>query len=218
MTKLIVALDLPSVSEALKVVHFLRDLDVIYKIGPYLLLDKELQTLINKLQGYKLMWDTKLNDIPSTMKAGVTAAANRSILLMTLGAGIEQEQAKAAISGQRDGLPKLLMVVALTSTSSHLRGTILKKAVAALTWGLNGVIVTGLGAIAIRKTCGPNFIIACPGIREIGISQDDQRLVVTPRKAVKNGADYIIIGRQIVNSLDVRATTEGILFKMAEVS
>lgn len=212
MSQLIVALDLPTVEDAVWVTRRLKPVDVMFKIGPTILYRQGVDELFYRLEG-RLMLDVKLNDVPSVMKAAVGAAAARGVSLMTLGEGVTEDQVRAAVSGQFDGLPKLLVVTRLTSRANTVKGQMVtvSRALEALQWGADGVVASGYEVEEIRWRCGGAFLIVCPGIRPAGSEHHEQSRVVTPAEARKAGASHIIVGRPIVQTSDVLAATRTIL-------
>jgi orotidine-5'-phosphate decarboxylase len=82
--------------------------------------------------------------------------------------------------------------------------------------GLDGVVASPLEIAAIRKACGPQFVIVTPGIRPAGqAGKDDQARTLTPAEAVAAGATYLVIGRPITGASDPRATAEAIAAETA---
>jgi orotidine-5'-phosphate decarboxylase len=126
---------------------------------------------------------------------------------------------KAAV--EEDNGVNILSVTVLTSFGEEemremgFTGTIedlvLKRATRALQIGCDGVISSGLEAPRLRKNLGDNFIVVTPGIRpgkNIEIFQDDQKRIVTPKEAIINGADYVVVGRPISTAKDPIAVVE----------
>ena len=181
--------------------------------------------------GFEIFLDLKLHDIPNTVAGAVAAAAElpkvRLINLHALG-GLEMMQAaRDALTRKRNG-PALLAVTILTSMDAPemarvgISGTPANRAVElarlAKQAGLDGVVASGNEALAIRRECGPKFLIVVPGIRPAGTDAADQARVTTPTQAIKLGADYLVVGRPITGAKDPRAAALKISNEIASAS
>lgn len=200
MTKLIVALDMPR-QEALELVQvFDADKlgDIMYKIGPHLMY-YGLDWL--RLMGHQPLLDAKLADIPSTMEAGVHAAFTLGIRWMTLGPGLSKEQVRAARRGQTNGYPKLWGVTTLTSGKEFVPSLAISRAAQLQLWGLDGAILPGEVLVDTRYEVGREFTLAVPGVRMTYDPALDQNQIISPAKACRDGADYIIVGRPITEAM-----------------
>jgi orotidine-5'-phosphate decarboxylase len=188
----------------------------------------------------------KLHDIPQTVAGSVRAAASLTgVKMLTIHAsgGPAMMRAAREAVGKKRNRPKLLAVTVLTSMDA----TQLKKmgirrsppeqvlylARLARDAGMDGVITSPLEVAAVRKACGPGFLLVVPGIRPAapapggttshrssgrspGLASDDQRRVATPAAALRAGADYLVIGRPILDAPDPVAAADAILREMAE--
>ncbi|MEE8622738.1 MAG: orotidine-5'-phosphate decarboxylase [Alphaproteobacteria bacterium] len=228
--RLIVALDVPSVVEARKLVQELDRVVCFFKVGLYLQLAEGIEKFIDDLirDGNKIFIDYKYGDIGASMKGGVAAAARRGINFLTVqGSGeLTKEVMKAALAGKGDSDLKLFFVTLLTSLDesdlrdlgrrSSVETIVLSRAKQALEIGFDGVIASGLEARAIRKLAGPDrFLIVTPGIRPAGAGLDDHKRAVTPAEAIKEGADYLVVGRPIIKDPNPRAAARQILDEMS---
>jgi orotidine-5'-phosphate decarboxylase len=92
---------------------------------------------------------------------------------------------------------------------------VLHRAKLAKEAGFDGVIASGHEAAAIRKVVGPDFLIVTPGIRPQGAGTQDQARAMTPKAAIKAGADYLVVGRPITRASDPRAAAEAIVAEIA---
>lgn len=113
--------------------------------------------------------------------------------------------------------PKLLGVTKLT----HLDATceqIVSMARVAVAGGLDGIICSGHEAAAVRRACGPDFIIFTPGIREAAVAGDDQNRVMTARQALLEGATRLVVGRPLTAAADPRAVAQTMLFDVGRLS
>ena len=165
--------------------------------------------------GCNIFLDLKYHDIPSTVAGAVKMAARlpsvRLMTLHTLG-GVEMLEAAATAVRSAKARPKLLGVTVLTShDAASLRrvgisgppgSRALKLAKLAKRAGLDGVVASAHEIRAIRRACGPKFLIVVPGIRLDSSAEDDQSRVATPTEAIRAGADYLVIGRPITGARD----------------
>lgn len=229
--RLIVALDVPSVPEALSIVDDLDGLVSFFKVGLHLQVRPGIEGLIESLgdAGKDIFLDYKLGDIGETMRGGVAGAADRRVSFLTIqGSGdLTQEHVAAALSGKADGLPRVLRVSLLTSLGEKdaqavygktVQELVMERARQAHDWGCDGVIASGHEAKAIKQEFGPDFLVVTPGIRPRDAAVGDQKRVVTPGKAIKAGADYLVVGRPIVKSANRRAAAQAIIDEMKEAA
>jgi orotidine-5'-phosphate decarboxylase len=220
-TPVIVALDYPSAEPALALVARLSPQLCRLKVG------KELFTrsgpaLVEKLQrqGFEVFLDLKFHDIPNTVAAAVSAAADLGVWMVNVhasGGRRMMEAASAALQG-RAHRPLLIGVTVLTSmTDADLAELGYNESaaervqrLAALTadCGLDGVVCSALEAPSLRQARGDGFCLVTPGIRLVGDAPGDQRRVVTPADAIAKGANYLVIGRSITGAADPLAALE----------
>ncbi|MCH8187775.1 MAG: orotidine-5'-phosphate decarboxylase [Proteobacteria bacterium] len=225
--RLIVALDVPSVDEALSIIGDLDGLVSFFKVGLHLQVRPGIEGLIESLgdAGKDIFLDYKLGDIGETMRGGVAGAAARRVRLLTIqGSGdLTEEHVVAALSGKADGLPGILRVTLLTSLGEadaqnaygkSVQELVMERARQAKAWGCDGVIASGREAKAIKRELGPEFLVVTPGIRPRDAAVGDQKRVVTPGQAIEAGADYLVVGRPIVKSADRRAAAQAIIEEM----
>ena len=207
--RLILALDVESAAEARSVVATLGETVNFYKVGLGLQfrggieLAKEL-----KRQGKRVFLDTKIWDIGATTKAAVQSIAEMGMDFVTVHGN--KATLKEAVAGRGNHSLKLFAITVLTSLDDddlHQMGytvgvekMVMYQTRAALEAGFDGVITSGLEAAMIRECAGPKLIIVTPGVRSAGVGKDDQKRVVTPEGAIKAGADYIVMGRQILRA------------------
>jgi len=226
--RVIVALDFPDASRALALVARLEPAACRLKVG------KELFTaagpgLIEQLRkaGFEIFLDLKYHDIPSTVAAACAAAAELGVWMLNvhaMGGRAMMEAARAALSRHRTP-PKLVAVTLLTSvgtTELHDIGlpgnpqeVVVRLARLAQACSLDGVVCSAQEARDLRQRCGPGFLLVTPGIRPAGSLTDDQRRVATPREALADGADYLVIGRPITQAPDPLAALRGISAEIA---
>jgi orotidine-5'-phosphate decarboxylase len=218
--RLIVALDLPTVDEARTLVQRLGAAVGFYKIGLQLLFAGGVE-LARELagQGKKVFLDAKLLDIDQTVESATRSATALGIDFLTIHGLLPTMQ--AAVRGRGTNQTRLLAVTVLTSqgpldmaelgTRYTVEEMVLRRAVAAVTAGCDGVIASGREARAIRAATGTRLLIVAPGIRSTGIAADDQKRATTPEEAIAAGADYLVMGREILRSPEPGLAAEAIL-------
>jgi len=236
-SSLIVALDFDSLSSAVKFAKQVADLVGMFKIGNQLFTAagpsavKEIAAL-----GSGVFLDLKYHDIPNTVAGAVLSAAAMSgvelLNVHALGGKAMMEAAAQAISaGVPMGAdrPRLLAVTILTSMDHKamkevgVGGTpklrVVKLAELAKKAGVDGVVASVQEAKAIRKACGPDFLIVTPGVRPkdsaVEPAADDQARKATPIEAIRAGADFLVVGRPILAAADPRAVAQSIVDEIA---
>lgn len=224
--RLIVALDMPSIDEATRLVAKLGDSVTFYKVGLELLFAGGLELAQSlRASGKHVFLDMKLLDISHTVERAVANASELGLNFLTVH-GHDLKTLKAAVAGRGSSKLKLLAVTVLTNLGQddlHLHGTtltpaelVLRRAKMAHEAGFDGVISSGQEAARIREAVGPGFLIVTPGIRLMGSSMDDQERVTTPESAISSGADYIVVGRPITQSSDPKVAAESFVHHIRE--
>jgi orotidine-5'-phosphate decarboxylase len=137
-------------------------------------------------------------------------------------------QAAREAAGNRKDRPKLLGVTVLTSFDAAtlreigMSGTIESRAVGlarlAKNAGLDGAVCSAHEARAIRRACGPKFVILIPGVRPSRGVANDQSRIGTPSEAIRAGADYLVVGRPITAAANPRAAAIAIVNEIASAS
>ena len=231
--RLIVALDVASVDQALRVVERLDNVSF-FKIGLQLFVAGGLVDLLQALRDKRVFVDLKLpGDIGNTIAAVVDVCVENRVRFLTLSESMPRPAiaaAKRARAARQTPYPQLLTVPFLSSLDaqdfaemapqtegsaarSHadLDGYIVARAGAALQAGCDGVIVSGSAIAACRRQFPPPVVIVSPGIRPAGAPADDQKRHTTPGEAVRLGADYLVVGRPIVKDRDPRAAAARVI-------
>lgn len=212
--RIIVALDVPKVVEAVDLVERLQGSVDFFKVGLQLLLAPGNEAFVRSLlqTGRQVFLDYKFHDIPETVKQAVARAADLGAALITVHA--TPQVMKAAVEGRGAAeFPRILAVTVLTSLSAsdlkamgHEQGPaelVEMRARQAIEAGCDGVVASGHEAAAIRRlSSGRPFLIVTPGIRPASAAVNDQQRVMTPAQAIANGADYLVIGRPITAAPD----------------
>lgn len=229
--RLIVALDVSDIRRALALVSLLRGRVGGFKIGlelSFLMLAmvaapdddgeafdnfRKVRELFAMLRGERVFWDVKFDDIPHTV-AGATKAIQRlKAFMFTVHASAGSDAMEAAATHKAKSLT--LAVTVLTSLPANKR-VVLKRARAARKAGFDGVVCSAREAKLIRgdrKLSG--LILVTPGIRDEDAPPDDQKRATTATEAILAGADYLVIGRPIINQDDPAAVAEKLVAKIA---
>jgi orotidine-5'-phosphate decarboxylase len=224
--RLIVALDMPVLDEARRLVNTLGDTVNFYKVGLELVFAGGLEFARElKRQHKRVFLDMKLLDIGNTVERAVANIAELGFDFLTVH-GCDLKTLRAAVAGRKTNPLKLLAVTVLTNLSQddlRQQGSVmapadlvLHRARLAHESGFDGVIASGQEAARIRETIGPGFLIVTPGIRLLGQTTDDQERVMTPGNAIASGADYIVVGRPITQADDPRVVAETFLNHIRE--
>ena len=226
--RIIVAFDYANAKDALALASRLDPKECRVKVG------KELYTaagpaLVEKLlrSDFDIFLDLKFHDIPNTVAGACLAAAELGVWMVNvhaLGGRTMMLAARQALA-QSGKSPKLIAVTLLTSTGAAdmadvgLGGSpqdaVLRLARMAQACGLDGVVCSPQEAGMLRQHCGTGFTLVTPGIRPADSLQDDQSRIATPRQAIANGADYLVIGRPITRAPDPLATLRAINTEIA---
>ena len=215
--RLIHALDVPDAAAARAHVERLGDTVHFYKVGLELFLCGDGFALVDWLLARKrqVFLDLKLFDVPATVGRAVRQLQGRGIHFVTVHGN--DAMLEAAVQEKQD--TGILAVTALTSLdrsdltalgfACDVPQLVLSRAQRALAIGCDGVVSSGLEAVALREDLGTGFLVITPGIRPVD-NQDDQKRTVDVRTAFQNGADYIVVGRPIRDAADPAAAAAAI--------
>src|ERR1700759_2571239 len=209
--RLIVALDLPDVAAAEAMIARLGDSVTFYKIGYQLAYAGGLP-LIRQLAnaGKQVFIDLKLHDIGNTVARGTESVARLGATFLTVPA--YPQTMKAAVDACAGSGLKILAVTVLTSYDDgdlHAAGYRLgvsdlveARARQAQVLGVDGIVCSPEEAASLRKLVGHQMRLVTPGIRPAGSATGDQKRIITPARAIAAGADYLVVGRPIVEEGD----------------
>jgi orotidine-5'-phosphate decarboxylase len=223
--RLIVALDLPSVTAAEAMIARLGDSVTFYKIGYQLAFAGGLP-LIRQLAdaGKKVFIDLKLHDIGNTVARGVESVAALGATFLTVHA--YPQTMKAAVEARAGSNLKILAVTVLTSYDDrdlHAAGYRLgvsdlveARAQQAQALGIDGLVCSPEEAASLRKIVGRQMGLVTPGIRPAGSASGDQKRIMTPARAIAAGADYLVVGRPVMEAADPKAAAETIQAEIAQ--
>jgi len=226
--RLIVALDVDTQKEAEALVEKLSEFVGVFKVGPRLFTRCGPKIIdFVKEKNSRVFYDAKFYDIPSVVKKAAQASAEMGVDLLTLHTLGGSEMMEAAVEGIRseNSQVDVLGVTLLTSLSSrilkeelgierNLTEEIIHLAGLARKAGLDGVITSAWELEELRRNFGSDFILVVPGIRPLRSAKFEQRRVSTPKEAIEKGADFLVVGRPILNSHDPVEITKRILREM----
>jgi orotidine-5'-phosphate decarboxylase len=230
--RLIVALDVSERQKALDLVALLHDHCGMFKVGlePFCNYGPGLVEEIQQLGG-KVFLDLKFHDIPRTVAQAGRAAARLGVAMFNVHIAGGREMLRAVVQEVQaealEQMPKLLGVTVLTSLGAdELQGElginkqpleqVIFWAELAKECGLSGVVASPQEIAAIRERCGRDFLIVTPGIRPLWAAPGDQKRISTPYQAIRAGADYIVVGRPILQAEDPRQAAQQIIREMED--
>ena len=225
--RLIVALDLPGVSEAEAMIARLGDSVSFYKIGYQLAYAGGLPLAAQLAKsGKKVFLDLKMHDIGNTVARGVESVAKLGATFLTVHA--YPQTMKAAVEARAGSGLKILAVTVLTSYDDgdlHAAGYRLNvsdlveaRAQQAQVLGVDGIVSSPEEAAALRKIVGHQMNLVTPGIRPAGSDTGDQKRVMTPARAIEAGADYLVVGRPVMAAEDPRRAAERIVSEIEQAT
>ena len=227
--RIIFPLDVASLEEAESYVETLKDAVGLFKVGLELFIAAGPQVVaaIRRQSAAGVFLDLKLHDIPATVSRAMVRVADLGVTMATVHCGENKAMLEAAVEGGQ-GRVTLLGVTVLTSVSADdvvqagfqeayaadLGALVMKRAAMAEAAGFSGVVCSGLEAARIKQAFGAGFLTVTPGIRPEweNANHGDQKRVLTPAQAIREGADYLVIGRPIRDADDPHQAA----FKIAE--
>ncbi len=223
--RLIVALDVSGLDDAVQIVEKLDGVVSFYKIGFWLQFVPGLEGFMKSLIDSRkhVFLDSKMYDIGESVKKGVENAAQLGIDFLTVHGNAEI--IRAAVEGKAGTNLKILCVTVLTSLDEadltdlgypcSVEELVRFRVRKALEYGCEGVIASTHEARTVREIAGQRqFLIVTPGIRPKGESRHDHKRSGTPANAIAAGADYLVVGRPIIRNPDPAAAARRILEEM----
>lgn len=232
--RLIVALDVPSLNKGKELIDILEDEVIYYKVGLELFLNTRGDIIdYLKAKNKKIFLDLKFHDIPNTVANAAKWATSLGVDMFNVHAGGGEEMLirtkdavqEVACKGNIK-IPLVIGVTVLTSFNEEgfkalgfnpaIPETVQNWALMCKKAGLDGVVSSPQEAQEIKKLCGESFYTVCPGVRPLEAEKGDQKRVMTPKEALKNGADYLVVGRPINANLDPLRAAKDIIAEMEE--
>jgi orotidine-5'-phosphate decarboxylase len=221
--RLIVALDVPSVGDAKRLVEELTGTVSFFKIGLELQFEAG-RPFIDWLlgRGNRVFLDLKFFDVEETVRRATSQVARMGVHFLTVHGN--RAIVKAALSSAQNSHLKILAVTVLTNMDSSdmwefgfdcsVPNLVMHRAKMAIDSGCHGAITSGREVASIRKRAKDDFILVVPGIRPSGNDKHDHKRSVTPAMAIASGADYLVIGRPIRDAVSPKKATEAIWAEM----
>jgi orotidine-5'-phosphate decarboxylase len=224
--RLIVALDLPSVAQAEKAVEQLGDAVTFYKIGYQLAFAHGLALAEALVRARKRVFlDLKLHDIGHTVAKGVESVARIGATFLTVHAF--PQTMKAAVEARAGSSLQILAVTVLTSYDDAdlaaagydmtVPELVSARAAQAHDIGVDGLVCSAAEAVSLRKQA-PDMLLVTPGIRPAAADVGDQKRIMTPAEAIRAGVDYLVVGRPILQAVDLKAAAEAIVAEIAQAA
>jgi orotidine-5'-phosphate decarboxylase len=227
--RLIVALDVPSATQARQIVQSLGESASTYKIGKQLFTAEGPQIVRDLVSsGHKIFLDLKFHDIPNTVAAAVRQAAELRVSMLTVHAsgGSKMLKAAAEAAAQSQARPMVLAVTVLTSlsdadlleigVSGNVLTQVLRLGSLARNSGCGGLVASGREAAELRRELGDGFAIVTPGVRPAGSATGDQARVLTPKEAILAGATHLVVGRPILEAPNAANSANEIVQEIEE--
>jgi orotidine-5'-phosphate decarboxylase len=225
--RLIVALDLSTVAAADAMVTRLGDAASFYKIGYQLAFAGGLPFAGDLARaGKQVFLDLKLHDIGNTVAKGVESVAHLGAAFLTVHA--YPQTMKAATDARGASNLRLLAVTVLTSYDDAdlaaagydftVAELVAERAAQARDMGIDGLVCSAEEAVNLRKLVGHQMTLVTPGIRPAGAASGDQKRIMTPAAAIAAGADYLVVGRPIVDAADPKAAAQAIVAEIADAA
>lgn len=230
--RLIVTLLASTMNEGVKFIKLLKKDIHIFEVGlpTYTTLGPDVVKMVHN-EGCKVFLDLKYHDIPSTVAKAVESAAKLKVAMLTVHASGGSEMLRRSVesavhtAGSSVNRPKIIATTVLTSMDSmadigiqfEVREQVVRLAKMSQKCGLDGVIASPLEIKPIKDACGNNFLIATSGVRPIGSATQDQRRFSSPIMAIAAGADYLIVGRPILQSKHPVEVVHQILAEIKEL-
>ena len=221
--RLIVALDTPDIGEARRLVEQIGEGGIFYKIGMELAYGGGLQFVPElAAAGKQVFLDLKLHDIPNTVGRATAQAAKLGARFLTVHA--YPQTMRAAVAGAKETGMQVLAVTVLTSYDDAdlfdacyrfgVVETVRRRGEQALELGVDGLVASAAEAAMLRQTVGEGLLIVTPGVRPAGAAAGDQKRVAAPAEAIRNGADYLVVGRPVTQAPDPRAAADAVVAEM----
>jgi len=217
---IILALDVESADQARRLVDSLGDTVDFYKVGLELYAAAGMTFVDELISAEKEVFlDLKFHDIGETVKRAVAVVARRNVRFLTVHA--VDKVMRAAVEGKGKSRLRLLGVTVLTDTDQSdldrmgFPGTVeelvVRRAKSSAEIGVSGLVCSPLEVRKVREIVGPDMVLVTPGVRSAGAATGDQKRVATPGKAIADGANYLVVGRQVTRSADPKSEVRRIL-------
>ena len=225
--RLIVALDLSSVAAAEAMTNQLGESVRFYKIGYQLAFAGGLPFAARLIaSGKQVFLDLKLHDIGNTVTKGVESVAQMGATFLTVHA--YPQTMKAAVEGKKGSKLHILAVTVLTSYDDadlaaagyemDVKELAAARAAQARDIGVDGLVCSPEEAASLRDIAGPGMVLVTPGIRPVGSATGDQKRIMTPARAIEAGANYLVVGRPVLEAREPKAAADAIVAEIEQAT
>ncbi len=228
--RLIVALDFHSIDQAKNAVKSLKGIVSFFKLGLRLQYEPGFGDLLTQLkdEGNRIFLDAKMYDIPETVSGAVASAVRREVDFITVHG--DESIMRAAVAAKKDSNLKVFAITVLTSLDDAAlaamgyavgaRALVQLRARLAVQSGCDGIIASADDQPNdLRELAASDgLLIATPGVRRKNAAADDQKRIATPGEAIASGADYLVVGRPIVNADDPVREAQAFIEEMEEAA
>jgi orotidine-5'-phosphate decarboxylase len=217
--RLMVALDVPDRTQALAMRDVIGDGVGWMKVGMRLFVAEGPQLVRELLRFHRIFLDLKFHDIPNTVAQAVESAGSLGVQMVNVhtSGGLAMMEAAARAAAGFPGM-FLIGVTVLTSDARSAEDALRlarERALLAKKAGLHGVVCSAHEVRTIKKDCGEDFLTVTPGIRWGGQDKQDQQRVADPSMAIREGADYLVVGRPILQAASPRQAADEAVAMMA---
>lgn len=228
--RLIIALDYSNMEDAKNIVDILGETVSFYKVGLELFLNSkgEMVEYLTK-KGKKVFLDLKFHDIPNTTTMASLFAAKQNVFMFNVHASGGRAMMESVAKRVKEINPEILSIAVtiLTSFSEEglketfkseltLKDLALNLAKLTKEARMDGIVCSPWEAKAIKELCGENFKTVCPGVRPKWSAANDQERIMTPKDAILNGCDYLVVGRPVTKNEDPVEAAKKILAEIEE--
>ncbi len=224
MNPIIIALDVETADEARQIVQATSPSVDFFKIGMELYAAAGMD-FVKELcgSGKQVFLDMKFYDIGETVRRAVKQVAQSGVRFLTVHGS--ESVMRAAVEGRADSKLQLLAVTVLTSFDQtdladlgypcSVEDLVALRVSKAMKAEIDGIVCSPLEAGRVRRIAGPDAILVTPGVRSAGSTKGDQKRVATPVEAIRDGANYLVIGRQVTRAQNPAAAVQQILDELA---
>ena len=227
--KIIIALDVDSLERARDLVDLLHSATGAFKIGKQLFTRYGPQAIsMVHDAGGAVFLDLKFHDIPNTVARASAEVVRHGVMMFNMHAmgGFEMmQQTVAAVRRMAENLgvrrPLVLAVTVLTSLAESdlaavgiaagIKEQVRRLAQLAQSAGVDGVVASPQEIEVVKTACGSEFLVVTPGVRPKAAGADDQKRILSPGEAIRKGADYIVVGRPVIEAPDPLAAVQEII-------
>lgn len=228
--RLIIALDYSNMEDAKNIVEILGETVSFYKVGLELFLNSKGEMVEYLTQkGKKVFLDLKFHDIPNTTTMASLFAAKQDVFMFNVHASGGRTMMESVAKRVKEVNPEILSIAVtiLTSFSEEglketfkseltLKELALNLAKLTKEAGMDGIVCSPWEAKAIKELCGENFKTVCPGVRPKWSVANDQERIMTPKDAILNGCDYLVVGRPVTKNENPVEAAKKVLAEIEE--